>query len=398
MRFTQSIVAVLTALVLTFTSASALAANKLWLAWDPSTAGCKQHVTDFFNCILNDSSFNSLSLQYKYGESLTLGGAVALSTTCSPSNFQCVVSAAGFTPAPYDVVMHFYGSSWGGGTNGTATVTVNGKSVFINTAWVQSGSSCDAQTCTGAHEAYEAATDGVSADCCNGQYGHASCTQCQPSCAQFDGNNGNPPWGCYPLVCNGTTYSMELLGAASNEFSAAGCTKLTVTAACDALHTACTPGTDGGSACCSGTVCENFSMSGQPPYTTACCKAIGASCSANTDCCGGSNCTGGKCACVPKGQWCINSGECCSGSVCDLGAHSCVAAPYGDAGANDAGGFDGGVPDGSFDSGVDGGDVPAEAAGCSCRSAPTSGGGGATALLGLVLAVTLRRRGRTVGR
>ncbi len=401
---------------------NAEAAGKLWLAWDASTASCKQNTIDFFNCILDDTNFNALALQYRYGEGLTLAGSATLSQSCAPSDFQCVVNATGFRPTAYDVVMHFYGSGWGGGTNGTQTVNVNGSSVLINTAWVQSGDNCNGQTCTGAHEAYEAATDGVSADCCNGQYGHPSCPQCQPSCAQFDGNNGNPPWGCYPFTCpNGVTYSMELLGAASNEFSAAGCTKLTLASTCGAPHAACTPETDGGNPCCSGLSCEYFSLSGQPPYARACCLGIGSSCSVNTDCCGGSNCAGGKCACVPEGQWCINADECCAGSTCDLTAHSCVASPPPDAGSREAGSSDAGssrdgaapqdaaasadgahapppsndaepnAPEGSADSPPGGGQ-----GGCSCITAGGRGGGGLgggeLVLLGLALAARTTRR------
>jgi len=413
---------------------NAAAAGKLWLAWDSSTTNCKQATTDFFNCILPDTNFNALALQYQYGEGLSLAGTATISGYCAPADFQCVVGATGFTPTAYDVVMHFYGTGWGGGTNGTQTVSVNGASVLINTAWVQSGNNCGGQTCTGAHEAFEAATDGVSCDCCNGQYGHASCPQCQASCAQYDGNNGNPPWGCYPFTCpNGNTYSMELIGAASNEFSAAGCTMLTLNSSCGALHAACTPGS--GTACCNGLSCEYFSQSGQPPYSTACCLGLGSTCSMNTDCCGGSNCVGGTCACVPAGQWCINADECCSGSTCDLNAHSCVAnppppPPPPDAGPVDAGAGDSGPPPPPRDGGssrdaappidaaviLDGarpppppqdagpgapgsnGEVAApdnNQGGCSCIAAGENRGsaiGGAGALLGLGIALTARRR------
>jgi hypothetical protein len=382
---------------------SAEAGNKLWLAWDSSTTGCKQNTIDFFTCVLDDTNFNALALQYKYGESLTLGGTATLSQYCAPSDLPCVVSAAGFSPAAYDVVMHFYGGSWAGGTNGTATVVVNGKSITVNTAWVQSGNDCSGQTCSGAHEAFEAATDGVSCDCCNGQYGHASCSQCQPSCGQFDGNNGNPPWGCYPFTCNGTTYSMELIGSASNEFNAAGCTKLTPTSTCDGLHVTCTPAADGGSACCGGLTCEYFSESGKGPYSRACCKPLGAGCGANTDCCGGSNCNGGKCACVPEGQWCINANECCAGSTCDLNSYSCVANPPPDAGSPpDAGRerdaaqvVDANAAEASSPPDGDVGDsedwTGSSGRGCSCTEAGSSPGssGTAGALAALAAAVGL---------
>src|SRR5262249_29247925 len=157
-----------------------------------------------------------------------------------------------------------------GGTNGTATV--NG--IVINTAYVQAGSSCTGQTCTGAHEAYEAATNGISADCCNGQVASASCPLCDASCGKFAGNNGTPPWGCYDLVCPSGTYKMELLSAWPNIYSANGCTKVTV-GGCNGKVQINQPCANDGE-CCTGLICRNWDYDGKPPYVNNCCKPIGA--------------------------------------------------------------------------------------------------------------------------
>jgi hypothetical protein len=83
--------------------------------------------------------------------------------------------------------------------------------------------------------------------------------------------------------------------------------------------------------CCTDLVCRGWSYTGNPPYGTACCKPVGATCTTGTDCCGGSACNSGHCACVADGQWCLNADECCSGDVCDLTQHKCVPAPPPDA-------------------------------------------------------------------
>lgn len=413
------------ALALFGISVQAAAATKLWLAFDGNTGSCKVHVDNFFKCVLEQTNFNTLALKYNNGEPLHLAGSVVLSKYCAPSDFQCVVSTAGFAVTPYDVVVHFYGTSWGGGTNGMRTVTVNGQSVTINVAWVQSGSNCDAQTCTGSHEAFEAATDGVSADCCNGQYNHPSCTKCQPSCAKYDTNNGNPPWGCYDLTCPSGTYKMELLSdSQANEYSASSCTQLTMQG-CGGGGTALNQPCNTDSDCCSGLSCKLWDYDGQPPYSNHCCKDLGQSCSANTDCCGGMNCTSGKCACVPDGQWCLNAGECCGGDVCDTTAHTCVAASgaggaagsggaaatagaagmAGSSGAAAAGGA-GGALEAGVDSGMAG--VPAgehsrttTPSGCGCRLPGEQANGEegllAFSLLGLALVAERRRKRRVRG-
>jgi MYXO-CTERM domain-containing protein len=189
----------------------------------------------------------------------------------------------------------------------------------------------------------------------------------------------------------------------------------------EVVHSTCAAAGD----CCSGLDCQNWSYSGQPPFTKACCKAVGSSCSSGTDCCGGLNCTGGKCLCVAAGQWCINDADCCSGLTCDTTQTKCVAAvpsasdagsdaegPRVDAGgAGDAShtglpGADGGAPD--AESTVAGDDAAANAdspggdssrsSGCGCRSARGDTGEAAFLVLAAAAIAVARRRRRTGAR
>ncbi len=236
-------------------AAPARAGNALWIGYNPTTRACEAQTTGFFNCILGRTDFNRLATGYVNGESLAVGGTADVS--CADGDFQCVVTQGRFSPAPYDIVMQMSGTSWHGGWNGWATLSVGGRAVYVNTAFVQAGNSCAGQTCLAAHEAFEAATDGISADCCNGQVGSKSCPQCDKSCGRDDGNGGDPPWGCYPLSCGGTTYYMELVSqSAATEFDVAGCTELTPTGGGGAPNPcSAVPAGEGGLYC--GTSTEN---------------------------------------------------------------------------------------------------------------------------------------------
>jgi hypothetical protein len=213
-----------------FLAEHASAINHIWLAFNPSTTACQSQTVNFFNCILGQTNFNQLAAGFPYGEPVAVGGAITLNPPCNDGDFQCVVNQGQFPLAPYDIVMQYSGTGWSYGWNGTATVSSAGRSVLINTAFVYSGNSCEGQTCLGAHEAFEGATDGISADCCNGQVHSNSCPNCDSSCGRDYGNNGNPPWGCYPLTCGGATYYMELLAKnQQSETDISGCVQLTVT-------------------------------------------------------------------------------------------------------------------------------------------------------------------------
>ena len=280
--------------------------NKLWIAWDGNVSANKTNTTNFFNCILGSTNFNALCTGYQYGRNLSLGGTAVING-CASSDWTCVANAAGFQMHNGDVLLHYWAGSGCVTGHNHWNQTVNG--VTINAAEAEVGSSANCQTALGMHEVYEACGDAAAADCCNGQTWsplHANC-----------GTAANYGW--YPLTCGGTTYQAQHVSPSSNEYDISGCENLS--ASCPGLHAGCT---QGGAACCSGMVCEAWSLSGQPPYDDHCCLPLNAACTANTDCCGGSNCNGGHCGCVPDGQWCINANECCGGDTCDLSQHKCV--------------------------------------------------------------------------
>jgi hypothetical protein len=221
-------------------------------------------------------------------------------------------------------VLHYYGGRAGNGVNRTADVIVGGRTITINVATVETGNDCDRQTCLGAHEVFEASNDGNSADCCNGEQ-PPQCPSCDVSCAAFQKKPS-----CYPLECGGQTYSMQYLSHAADEFTATGCTKLT-TSACNGrplAHQACDHNV-GESACCDGFACKPWSESGGPPFDDTCCRAAGAACTSEHDCCGAMHCdaTLGTCACTMVGHYCADSAECCAGTMCDPAQHQCVVPP-----------------------------------------------------------------------
>lgn len=299
------------ALLLTLLAARpAAAANKLWIAWSPETAGCKAQVEAFYDCLLNDTDYNQLAATYPGGLQLSVAGTAVLSQSCSEMDFTCIVNNAGFAITQDDVVLYYYGSQPGDGWNDVQMV--NGVNIYI--ASVQGGQDCDNQTCLGSHETYEASTDGISADCCNGQVQTQWCPNCNASCGQ----NQNDA-GCYQLQCPNGTFSMERLSPKSNEFDNSGCTELTIGNACKPPQAACASDGD----CCQGFTCKPASATGAPPYQNQCCKAQGQACNEKGDCCGGTTCQGGTCACAAEGQACAGDSDCCAPSACNADTHVC---------------------------------------------------------------------------
>lgn len=141
-------------------------------------------------------------------------------TAGDQATVQCVVNNAHFPVAYGDLVLYYPSSAssgngcggWTGPNCGSARnnsnfITVNNTSVTY--AFSFSGTSQNCQTAFGMHEVYEAATDGVSADCCNGQGG------CVVS------NHG---W--YSLNMCGTSYNVQKVSPAGHEWTASYCQTL----------------------------------------------------------------------------------------------------------------------------------------------------------------------------
>jgi hypothetical protein len=173
-------------------------------------------VADFFSCILGgNSNFNALTNSYNEGESLEWGGQVqrndnpCTSDVGSQSFFQCAVEAGQFDVRASDVVLVIYPNSGGyGGENGQAPVTnpVDGRTVTIQTAYVASSPDWIYQTIYGMHEVFEAATDGVSADCCNGETSDGGPFPWCPGCGSWAEGDG----ACGKYATGGTVGSLSI--------------------------------------------------------------------------------------------------------------------------------------------------------------------------------------------
>jgi hypothetical protein len=215
-------------------SASSGLTRKLWILNEQGDA----RVGDFFDCILGGSSnFNDLANTYQFGESLSYGGQVqrnddpCVSGVGSQGFFQCAVDAGHFDVSPWDVVLVVYPNSGGyGGQNDTMAVKnpVTGASVTINTAYVATSPNWIYQTIYGMHEVFEAATDGVSADCCDGETSTGGpfpwCADCGPwnggngVCGQYAPGGRNGSLGIATIQCPHGTYSYQQVSPANHEF------------------------------------------------------------------------------------------------------------------------------------------------------------------------------------
>ncbi len=141
-------------------------------------------LTDFFNCLLSDTNWNQLAAAYHNPLLVTLGKEVFVSgSACNPGGpddggaFQCAVNVGRFDVKPYDLVLIIRDDNAAGGMNdsgGGVSVRnpITGAVVPIDTAEIGSGArfgTWDYLYVYSSHEVFEAQTDGVSADCCDGE-------------------------------------------------------------------------------------------------------------------------------------------------------------------------------------------------------------------------------------
>ena len=221
---------------------------------------CIGKVQGFLQCILTGTNFSRLALTYPAGQAYQLAKVVTTSgAPCGNLDFQCAVNVGGFNVQPFDAVLIIYPSATWAGENGQVNVQnpYTHKLTTVNDAFIYSvGNNCDVQTVLASHELFEQATDGVSADCCNGQIDalpahpadpHACFVDC-PSCpistcrryayASCTGFGDNS-LGIASLTCGGQTYKYQRLSPYGHEFDGT----------CDVLSPSCA-GTTCGSRCC----------------------------------------------------------------------------------------------------------------------------------------------------
>ena len=340
---------------------TAHATNKLFLAWDPEAAACEPKVARFFGCAIAHSDYNALIQAYSGGTPLVVGGTAVLSGSCTPKDAQCVATLAGFALSDGDVLVEFVaGQTLGSaGFNGLASIAVSGRAVAIKFAWVEASADCDKQTCTGSHEVFEAATDGVSADCCEGQVPPA-CAKCDPSCAARSARED----ACYRVTCDGEPFSVAYVGHPQAEFVPLGCTAIQSAACSGAIGKGCVDDAQ----CCAALRCG-----AKAGGARSCCAPTGASCEQDADCCGLTGCasTTHTCSCVRSEGACTDSRDCCPGLACE--ASKCTAVP----------------------ASTPSNEAPRPSGGCAMT--PFDGDDGVAAMIVALAAALARRRSRILG-
>jgi len=226
-------------------SASSGLTRKLWILNQQGAT----YLSDFFQCVLGGTNWNDLANTYSAGETIVFGGMVQRDDApCtggvgSTAFYQCAVNAGSFDVAQYDVLLVVIPDSGYGGQNGAATVTnpKSGASVSINVAFVRTSPDPIYQTIYGGHEVFEAQTDGVSADCCDGETSTGGpmngCSQCGPyengqgACGQYAGGGAIGTLGIATIACPNATYHYQRVSPASHEFDGT----------CDAITPTVTP-------------------------------------------------------------------------------------------------------------------------------------------------------------
>jgi len=217
----------------TVASASSGLSKKLWILNQQGAA----YVGDFFDCVLSGTNWNDLANTYAAGETLSLGKQVQRNDAPCTGGvgttgfYQCAVNAGNFDVSDYDVLLVIIPDPNGyGGQNGTATVTnpVNGKSVLLNVGHVATSPDPKYQTIYGGHEVFEAQTDGVSGDCCDGETASGGpfpwCAQCGDYaggtgvCGKYAPGGTVGTLGIDTIVCPHGTYQYQRVSPASNEF------------------------------------------------------------------------------------------------------------------------------------------------------------------------------------
>src|SRR5262249_15231583 len=138
---------------------------------------------------------------------------------CGAWDAQCWTNHAGWNVTDWDVLLTILPNGRIGGQNGTCGV--NGHTV--NCAYVGDGGGvAEWQTVYGGHEVFEAQTDGVSMDCCDGETSSGGPFPWCPSCHPYVGVCGqyaaNGTYGITTMSCGGRSYFYQTISPASHEF------------------------------------------------------------------------------------------------------------------------------------------------------------------------------------
>jgi hypothetical protein len=209
-------------------------------------------LADFFDCMLSASSWNALATAYPGARPLRLAQHILVqpdaqgqypctSQVGSQAYYQCAVNAGQIDMAPGDVLLvvrpdgtvggldNQYGSdptNIAYGPNGGVMSVTNpftGAAVDLDAAHVGNATQSNPQLLFvyAAHEVFEAQTDGISADCCDGETSTGGplpvCPDCGPyqdaygrygACGRYSAPGGS--WGIASITCpSGKTYEYQ---------------------------------------------------------------------------------------------------------------------------------------------------------------------------------------------
>ncbi|HWE30244.1 MAG TPA: hypothetical protein VHB97_19695 [Polyangia bacterium] len=184
-------------------------------------------LSDFYTCLLSETNWNQLAAAYSNPLVVTLGKEAWVSgSTCNPGGpddqgaFQCAVNAGGFDVKPYDLVLIIRDDNAAGGQNdsgGGISVRnpISGAWVPIDSAEVGTGTrfgTWDYYYVYSSHEVFEAQTDGISADCCDGETAYGGsfpwCSACGGPTGACGAHQGD--LGIARITCpSGHTYPYQ---------------------------------------------------------------------------------------------------------------------------------------------------------------------------------------------
>jgi hypothetical protein len=208
--------------------------GRLWIL--DEAGNCTSTISNFFPCLLANTSFNRLTSAFSNGESLSWGGIVtgnagssfAANQYCTSSTtwqveLQRAETFAKFALQNNDVILVIQPDSTQWACNDSRSYAVklpdgtfrNVRGAFVggsSAKYINGGSrACGAQTTLGLHEVYEAASDGISADCCLGE----SICAAGPVLAS--------------LTCGVTTYDVQKVSPSGTDSDKSKCTAIAMT-------------------------------------------------------------------------------------------------------------------------------------------------------------------------
>ena len=362
-------------------AASSGLTRSLWILNQGGTPALEE----FFKCVLGaGSNWNTLANTYADGESLTFGAQVMRNDDPCGLDYQCAVDKGNFDIQTSDVLLVVIPDSGYGGQNGRQTITNphSALGMSINVSYVRTSPDPMYQTIYGGHEVFEAQTDGVSGDCCDGETSSGGpfnwCAQCGPfnggygACGQYAPGGSVGGLGIDTIQCSNGTFKYQHVSPANHEF--------------DGTCPAITPGSPGPATW----DCASSDYQGMQYWT--CANGDLNECDANGQP-KKTSCNGHGCESLPSGMNDVckatPDGGTQDGGATEAGSKEAGAASDG-SGGPEAG--DSSLLDGSGGPPPISASAPGGNGGCSAARSVRGGSDGFVAIFGVLLVLSRRRR------